>query len=85
MEQIVANPVQQILDGVQHPTGARAESCREAGRGCASATDPGEIVELVAGEVVCNARTGVRRQHGWTCTNGADRGCSGTTDPGAER
>ena len=27
-----------------------------------------EIVELVAGEVVCNARTGVRRQHGWTCT-----------------
>ena len=28
-----------------------------------------EIVELVAGEVVCNARTGVRRQHGWTCTN----------------
>ena len=33
------------------------------------ATDLGEIVELVAGEVVCNARTGVRRQHGWTCTN----------------
>ena len=28
-----------------------------------------EIVKLVAGEVVCNARTGVRRQHGWTCTN----------------
>ena len=27
-----------------------------------------EIVEIVAGEVVCNARTGVRRQHGWTCT-----------------
>ena len=27
-----------------------------------------EIVALVAGEVVCNARTGVRRQHGWTCT-----------------
>ena len=27
-----------------------------------------EIVELVTGEVVCNARTGVRRQHGWTCT-----------------
>ena len=40
-----------------------------------------EIVEIVAGEVVCNARTGVRRQHGWTCTNLADRGCSGTTDP----
>ena len=42
-----------------------------------------EIVELV-GEVVCNARTGVRRQDGWTCTNRADRGCSSTTDPGAE-
>ena len=28
-----------------------------------------EIVELVAGEVVCNARTGLRRQHGWTCTH----------------
>ena len=27
-----------------------------------------EIVEIVAGEVVCNARTGVRRQHGSTCT-----------------
>ena len=27
-----------------------------------------EIVEIVAGEVVCNACTGVRRQHGWTCT-----------------
>ena len=26
-----------------------------------------EIVKIVAGEVVCNARTGVRRQHGWTC------------------
>ena len=43
-----------------------------------------EIVELVAGEVVCNARTRVRRQHGWTYTYQADRGCSGTTDPGAE-
>ena len=30
-------------------TGACAESCREANGGCASATDPGEIVELVAG------------------------------------
>ena len=27
-----------------------------------------EIVEIVAGEVVCNARTGDRRQDGWTCT-----------------
>ena len=25
-------------------------------------------MEIVAGEVVCNARTGVRRQRGWTCT-----------------
>ena len=29
-----------------------------ADRGCASATDPGEIVDIVAGEVVCNAPTG---------------------------
>ena len=44
-----------------------------------------EIVALVAGEVVCNARTGVRRQHGWTCTcREADRGWSGTTDPGED-
>ena len=44
-----------------------------------------EIVALVAGEVVCNARTGVRRQHGWTCTcRDADRGWSGTTDPGED-
>ena len=43
------------------------------------------VVALVAGEVVYNARTGVRRQHGWTCTcREADRGWSGTTDPGAE-
>ena len=27
-----------------------------------------EIVEIVAGEVVCNGLIGVRRQHGWTCT-----------------
>ena len=44
-----------------------------------------EIVALVAGEVVCNARTGVRRQHGWTCTcREAHRGCSGATDAGAD-
>ena len=44
-----------------------------------------EIVEPVAGEVVCNARTGVRRQHGWTCTcREADRGWSGATDPGED-
>ena len=44
-----------------------------------------EIVALVAGEVVCNARIGVRRQHGWTCTcREVDRGWSGTTDPGED-
>ena len=48
--------------------GARAASRRGAGRGCASALVHGEIVKLVTGEVVCNACTGVRRQHGWTCT-----------------
>ena len=43
------------------------------------------VVALVAGEVVYNARTGVRRQHGWTCTcREADRGWSGTTDPGED-
>ena len=30
-------------------TGARTESCRGAGRGCANATDPGGNRELVAG------------------------------------
>ena len=44
-----------------------------------------QIEALVAGEVVGNARTGVRRQHGWTCTcREADRGWSGTTDPGED-
>ena len=66
VEQIVADPVPQILDGVQHVPQERVQNpvvdvpvpqIRE------------EIVELVAGQVVCNARTGVRRQHGWTCTN----------------
>ena len=32
-----------------------------------------EIVALVAGEVVCNAGTGVRRQHGWTCNLSGSR------------
>ena len=35
-----------------------------------------EIMELVAGEVVCNARTGVRRQHGWTCPQPSPSLCS---------
>ena len=35
-----------------------------------------EIVELVAGEVVCNARTGVRLQHGWTCPQPSSSLCS---------
>ena len=38
-----------------------------ADRGCASAFME-EIVEIVAGEVVCDARTGDRRQHEWMCT-----------------
>ena len=86
MEQIVADPVPQILDGVQHVPRERVQQ-----RVVEQVVDVPvpqiweEIVELVAGEVVCNARTGVRRQHGWTCTcREADRGWSGTTDLGAE-
>ena len=86
MEQIVADPVPQILDGVQHVPRERVQH-----RVVEQVVDVPvpqireEIVELVAGEVVCNARTGVRRQHGWTCTcREADRGWSGTTDLGAE-
>ena len=69
-EQIVADPVPQILDGVQHVPRERVQS-----RVVVQVVDAPvpqileEIVELVAGEVVCNARTGVRRQHGWTCTS----------------
>ena len=76
----MADPVPQILDGVQHVPRERVQY-----RVVEQVVDVPvlwfmeEIVEL-AGEVVCNARTGVRRQHGWTCTNFADRGCSGTTD-----
>ena len=62
MEQIVADPVPQILDGVQHVP-------REQIVDVPVPQILEEIVELVAGEVVCNAPTGVRRQHGWTCTN----------------
>ena len=86
MEQIVADPVPQILDGVQHVPRERVQY-----RVVEQIVDVPvlwfmeEIVEIVAGEVVCNARTGVRRQHGWTYTFLADRGCSGSTDPGVER
>ena len=70
MEQIVADPVPQILDGVQHVPRERVQY-----RVVEQVVDVPvlwfmeEIVELVAGEVVYNARTSVRRQHGWTCTN----------------
>ena len=81
----MADPVPQILDGVQHVPRERVQNL--VGKQVVDVPVPqilDEIVELVAGEVVCNARTGVRRQHGWTCTNWADRGCSGTTDPGED-
>ena len=60
----------QILDGVQHVPQERVQ-CRVVEQ-VVDVPVPQileEIVELVAGEVVYNARTGVRRQHGWTCTN----------------
>ena len=69
VEQIVAYPVPQILDGVQHVPRERVPNL--VGKQIVDVSVPQileEIVELVAGEVVCNARTGVRRQHGWTCT-----------------
>ena len=70
MEQIVADPVPQILDGVQHVPRERVRNL--VGKQVVDVPVPQileEIVELVAGEVVCNALTGVRRQHGWRCTN----------------
>ena len=85
MEQIVADPVPQILDAVQHVPRERLQNL--VGRQIVDVPVQQileEIVELVAGEVVCNARSGDRRQHRWTRTKGADRGCSGTTDPGAD-
>ena len=70
MEQIVADPVPQILDGVQHvPRECVQYRVVEQIVDVPVPQIMEEIVELVAGEVVCNARTGVRRQHGWTCTN----------------
>ena len=70
MEQIVANPVPQILDGVQHLPRERVQNLVvEQVVDVPVLWFMEEIVELVAGEVVCNARTGVRRQHGWKCTN----------------
>ena len=71
----VANPVPQILVGVQHVPRERVQ--HRVGKQMVDVPVPQileEVVELVAGEVVCNARTGVRREHGWTCTNCADRG-----------
>ena len=68
MEQIVADPVPQILDRVQHVPRERVQY-----RVVEQVVDVPvpqireEIVELVAGEVVYNARTSVRRQHWWTC------------------
>ena len=70
MEQIVADPVPQILDGVQHVPRERVQNL--AGKQIVDVPVlwfMEEIVEHVAGEVVYNARTSVRRQHGWTCTN----------------
>ena len=70
MEQIVADPVPQILDGVQQVPRERVQN--PVGKQMVDVPVPQireEIVELVAGQVVCNARTAVRRQHGWTCTN----------------
>ena len=65
MEQIVADPVPQILDGVQRVPRERVQNL--LGKQIVNVPVPQiveEVVELVAGEVVCNARTGVRRQHG---------------------
>ena len=63
----MADLVPQILDGVQHVPRERVQNL--AGKQIVDVPVPHtleEIVELVAGEVVCNARAGVRRQHGWT-------------------
>ena len=71
MEQIVADPVPQILDGVQHVPRERVQNL--VVEHVVDLPVPQileEIVELVAGvagEVVHNASTSVRRQHGWTC------------------
>ena len=62
MEQIVADPLPQILDGVQHVPQERVQNL--VGKQIVDVPVPQileEIVELVAGEVVCNARTGVAR------------------------
>ena len=58
------DPVPQILDGVQHVPRERVQY-----RVVEQVVDVPvlwfveEIVEIVAGEVVCNARTGDRRHH----------------------
>ena len=69
MEQIVTDPVPQILDDVQHVPRERVQNL--VGKQIVDVPVSKilvEIVERVAGEVACNARAGVRRQHGWTCT-----------------
>ena len=59
--------IHMVLVPVLHSHSKRHQAADPgADRECASAVE--EIVEIVAGEVVCNARTGDRRQHGWTCT-----------------
>ena len=65
---VKVDPVPQILDGMQHEPLERVQ-CRVVEQ-IVDVPLPQileERVELVAREVVCNARTGVRRQHGWTC------------------
>ena len=70
MEQIVADPVPQILDRVQHvPREGVQYRVVEQIVDVPVPQILEEIVELVAGAVVCNAGTVVRRPHRWTCTN----------------
>ena len=55
----MADPVPQILDGVQHVPRERVQyRVVEQVVDVAVPHIPEEIVELVAGEVVCNARSG---------------------------
>ena len=64
MEQIVADPVPQMLDVVQRVPRERVQNL--VGKQIVDVPVPQileKIVGLAAGEVVCNARTGVR----WTC------------------
>ena len=70
MEQIVAVLLPQILDGVQHVPRERVRNL--VGKQVVDVPVPHileEIVELVAGEVVCNARTGVSDSTGGRAHN----------------